>query len=105
MIRRPPRSTLFPYTTLFRSSYSARISVNPGPRWSGAAWYAYVKSPEALRPAESLHRIGASVLTTRSVGQGGTWSTALIYGPNDHIGAASLSSSFVLESNLDLGMN
>src|SRR3712207_7934433 len=24
MIRRPPRSTLFPYTTLFRSRYSAR---------------------------------------------------------------------------------
>src|SRR5258708_23281306 len=24
MIRRPPRSTLFPYTTLFRSVYSAR---------------------------------------------------------------------------------
>src|SRR2546430_12283508 len=23
MIRRPPRSTLFPYTTLFRSSYNA----------------------------------------------------------------------------------
>src|SRR5260370_26695137 len=25
MIRRPPRSTLFPYTTLFRSDYAARI--------------------------------------------------------------------------------
>src|SRR2546429_6662948 len=24
MIRRPPRSTLFPYTTLFRSEYDAR---------------------------------------------------------------------------------
>src|SRR3712207_9022142 len=24
MIRRPPRSTLFPYTTLFRSAYGAR---------------------------------------------------------------------------------
>src|SRR2546430_13044337 len=24
MIRRPPRSTLFPYTTLFRSEYGAR---------------------------------------------------------------------------------
>src|SRR5256885_12780500 len=24
MIRRPPRSTLFPYTTLFRSAYSGR---------------------------------------------------------------------------------
>src|SRR2546429_7358035 len=26
MIRRPPRSTLFPYTTLFRSSLSAKLS-------------------------------------------------------------------------------
>src|SRR3712207_8615807 len=25
MIRRPPRSTLFPYTTLFRSNYSGHI--------------------------------------------------------------------------------
>src|SRR3712207_6899965 len=29
MIRRPPRSTLFPYTTLFRSSFHA---ANPGVR-------------------------------------------------------------------------
>src|SRR5256885_12177748 len=28
MIRRPPRSTLFPYTTLFRSSCSTRTSVS-----------------------------------------------------------------------------
>src|SRR5256885_11779941 len=26
MIRRPPRSTLFPYTTLFRSAINARVS-------------------------------------------------------------------------------
>src|SRR2546429_6588667 len=26
MIRRPPRSTLFPYTTLFRSGYSGAVS-------------------------------------------------------------------------------
>src|SRR2546427_3657788 len=31
MIRRPPRSTLFPYTTLFRSIY-ARIPLHPIPR-------------------------------------------------------------------------
>src|SRR6267143_4975610 len=30
MIRRPPRSTLFPYTTLFRSGRPCRAS--PGPR-------------------------------------------------------------------------
>src|SRR3712207_7700814 len=33
MIRRPPRSTLFPYTTLFRSAVRAR----PGPDPGGAA--------------------------------------------------------------------
>src|SRR2546427_4509838 len=31
MIRRPPRSTLFPYTTLFRSWGAARVL--PGRRW------------------------------------------------------------------------
>src|SRR2546422_8553972 len=29
MIRRPPRSTLFPYTTLFRSRRSARVPPRP----------------------------------------------------------------------------
>src|SRR5215216_7801112 len=33
MIRRPPRSTLFPYTTLFRSPRSTPR--RPGPSWSG----------------------------------------------------------------------
>src|SRR5690242_20970166 len=36
MIRRPPRSTLFPYTTLFRSQASARfaraVPIDPVPR-------------------------------------------------------------------------
>src|SRR3712207_9202750 len=41
MIRRPPRSTLFPYTTLFRSltrsrcsSFTRRISAAPSWSWS-----------------------------------------------------------------------
>src|SRR5437660_8369579 len=29
MIRRPPRSTLFPYTTLFRSNHGSKIIVVP----------------------------------------------------------------------------
>src|SRR5215216_7046885 len=32
MIRRPPRSTLFPYTTLFRSRSSIRPRAPPAPR-------------------------------------------------------------------------
>src|SRR3712207_7593859 len=32
MIRRPPRSTLFPYTTLFRSALAGEVTVLAGPR-------------------------------------------------------------------------
>src|SRR5258706_9676831 len=39
MIRRPPRSTLFPYTTLFRSRLNhSGCSFSHG--WSGEAWIA-----------------------------------------------------------------
>src|SRR2546430_6534453 len=36
MIRRPPRSTLFPYTTLFRSASSTRKRAHSEPRASGS---------------------------------------------------------------------
>src|SRR3712207_7466664 len=35
MIRRPPRSTLFPYTTLFRSFKSANVNVNGNYAYTG----------------------------------------------------------------------
>src|SRR5438105_6699421 len=35
MIRRPPRSTLFPYTTLFRSIACTRFSGRPAPEYTG----------------------------------------------------------------------
>src|SRR2546429_9255276 len=37
MIRRPPRSTLFPYTTLFRSRVHGGIAESPGPVELGLA--------------------------------------------------------------------
>src|SRR5260370_27996548 len=56
MIRRPPRSTLFPYTTLFRSSRlrSLRIPIIPFRRATGLAnttsrHSAGLASPVALR--------------------------------------------------------
>src|SRR2546428_7643627 len=36
MIRRPPRSTLFPYTTLFRSHPSVYLAAGAGPSHSAA---------------------------------------------------------------------
>src|SRR4051794_41645702 len=47
MIRRPPRSTLFPYTTLFRSEHAARILerffVDPATRMTPHLCYAQVR--------------------------------------------------------------
>ena len=94
--------TNFDYTGRRLDSYSARLTVNPGPRWSLSTWYAYLKSPEGLHPDESLHRIGAAALTTQPVGTKGTWSSGLIYGANDQIGPGPLASSIVLESTVDL---
>src|SRR3712207_7856205 len=38
MIRRPPRSTLFPYTTLFRSASSGESSISACPSWTCLAY-------------------------------------------------------------------
>src|SRR3712207_9313702 len=50
MIRRPPRSTLFPYTTLFRSSvYTERFMRTPKENAEG------YKASSAFTRAEKLH--------------------------------------------------
>src|SRR5256886_11076771 len=63
MIRRPPRSTLFPYTTLFRS-YGMRIGVAPG----RAAQRGYAQRREVVVPqeeAEQMKQIGDPVVHRR----------------------------------------
>src|SRR3712207_104069 len=42
MIRRPPRSTLFPYTTLFRSGLRFDPLREPDPRWAPFGAYRFV---------------------------------------------------------------
>src|SRR3712207_9299905 len=59
MIRRPPRSTLFPYTTLFRSRQTLEVAMNmrdliPWSRQSNRAPTVY--RGEETNPLLSLHR-------------------------------------------------
>src|SRR5947208_10794619 len=58
MIRRPPRSTLFPYTTLFRSSISPRklmrpIAAPPGPHGEGRRISSPTQVPSSRRDRKS----------------------------------------------------
>ena len=87
-------------------SYGARVTLNPTPRWSLAASYAYLESPEALHPDENQHRLGASLLYTRRIGRDGDWATALVYGANKHSSPGepppSFDHSLLVETNVQL---
>jgi hypothetical protein len=82
-------------------SYAGRLAVAPGPHWALSAWYGYLKSPDALRPTESLHRFGAAALTSGACGEEGSWSGALIYGANAQTGGGALEHTALLETNLE----
>src|SRR2546427_1592815 len=62
MIRRPPRSTLFPYTTLFRSHQVVRAE-----RWEGQPVQDLVQpdEPSAAEHAELLSREGEELAAQR----------------------------------------
>src|SRR5256885_2987503 len=49
MIRRPPRSTLFPYTTLFRSLLGQTLRL-----WCATAWLLAFRVPVPQGPASSF---------------------------------------------------
>src|SRR5260370_10795028 len=53
MIRRPPRSTLFPYTTLFRSARSPRARGCRGPEAAGSLGRAARRSEEHTSELQS----------------------------------------------------
>src|SRR3712207_6881539 len=53
MIRRPPRSTLFPYTTLFRSSYPSPLLPFPGLHHFSPEIYSLLGLLPPLAPATS----------------------------------------------------
>src|SRR2546426_3758162 len=74
MIRRPPRSTLFPYTTLFRSGSSggrteATGDHTPGPIFIGNDLEATEKVVDAFRqnfPADSVEQTKPTMASERS---------------------------------------
>src|SRR5437588_1212548 len=63
MIRRPPISILFPYTTLFRSKPSASPSTKRGRRWTPAASNS---TPDRSERVEYKTRLDAGVQDRKS---------------------------------------
>src|SRR3989454_9165000 len=74
MIRRPPRSTLFPYTTLFRSGYAPGIAGPRGTRpLSRCGWAppGSARSVAGLVMRRLRSAVGISATRTRGGGRGG----------------------------------
>src|SRR2546430_5920422 len=83
MIRRPPRSTLFPYTTLFRSVYGAGPNpvamISPSassPDLSGVSPWVFRVCPSDLQHGPELARFAWQTLGARRAG--------IIYLNNDY---------------------
>src|SRR3989442_8841441 len=58
MIRRPPRSTLFPYTTLFRSPCTARRAICWNAKSKSSACASAASSPTAVRYGTTNRVVG-----------------------------------------------
>src|SRR3989442_2870481 len=65
MIRRPPRSTLFPYTTLFRSCYHAGSQDVPTPAYRWHPCYRYSEQFAGLSSRSSRSEEHTSELQSR----------------------------------------
>jgi hypothetical protein len=97
---REPDQHRFDFDPITLDSYSARATFNPTMEWSLSAGYGYLKSPEALHPDESMHRVTASALHGTTFGTDGQWSTSVIYGANRHSTRPGFSHSLLAESEI-----
>ena len=95
---REPDENRWDFDPIKLDSYSGRLTVNPTTHWSIAAGYGFLKSPESLNPAESMHRLYASVLHGARVAVDGQWASAFIWGANKHSGQPNWSNGFLAES-------
>src|SRR2546428_5681463 len=68
MIRRPPRSTLFPYTTLFRSLCLRRVGTQGGPRLPASQ--SHVRSEEHTSELQSRSDLVCRLLLEKKKKQG-----------------------------------
>jgi hypothetical protein len=80
-------------------SWSTRLSFNPARNWSLQYSLAYLRSPEALQPAEDVRRMTASVSYNRPL-HSGNWSSVLLWGRNQSIADGNVGNGYLLESTL-----
>ena len=95
---REPDENRWDFDPIKLDSYSGRLSYNPNAHWALTAGYGYLKSPEALIPSESMHRIAASAMHGIALGRDGQWATTAVWSANKNSAHPDLSQSALVES-------
>jgi len=98
---REPNEERWGFDRLRLNSYSGRFTAHMDSNWVFAVGYGFLKSPEALNPSESVHRLTASVLHGRKLGMDGQIATTLVWGANRHSGRTTHSVLAETEAVLD----
>lgn len=95
---REPDENRWNFDPITLDSYSGRLSYNPSAHWALSAGYGFLKSPEALMPDESLHRVTASAIYGTRLGADGQSATTVVWGANQNSAHPDLSHAALLES-------
>jgi hypothetical protein len=98
---REPNEERWGFDRLRLDSYAGRFTMHMDASWVFSAGYGFLKSPEALNPSESMHRVTASVLHGRKLGMDGQIATSVIWGANRHSGRTTHSALAETEAVLD----
>ncbi len=80
-------------------SWSTRLTAQPGQNWSAQYSFAHLTSPEALRPAEDLERMTASLMYNRPFARG-NWASTLIWGRNHGVQSGLVWNGYLAESTV-----
>ena len=80
-------------------SWSTRLTLQPGQRWSGQVSYARIASPEVTDPQQDQARTTASVMYNRPLAHG-NWSSTAVWGRTRSLAANAKENSYLLESLL-----
>jgi hypothetical protein len=79
---REPDDKRFDFDKPKFDSWSGRLSYNPSANWALQFSHGFIKSPEALHPAENMHRTTASAIFSRQLANNNTVNATLLWGLN-----------------------
>jgi hypothetical protein len=95
---REPDQHRWDFDRITLDSYSGRVSYNPNAHWALNAGYGFIKSPEAVTPDVSMHRVTASAMYGERLGTDGQLAATILWGANARSDRSGLSHSGLIES-------